>query len=676
MVEVVCMKIKKFSKKTKIIILIVSIIILIIGAILLTLFILNKEQKKKIDSFTGFTFKEIETLNYGNYNLEDFLDDKIKCNENKCTLYNEKIDYEFSEVTNLGNQDFTLTITYNGKNYTKTYNLNIVDTEKPVIILSTEKTQVLLNSEFNSKEYLKNVEDNYDKNLIDSVIIEGQVDTNTLGEYKVIYKVSDSSNNVDTKELIVNVVEEIKKEENTDSSSNSNDKNDKNDRNDKNDKNDKSSSDGNNSSSNNNQSNNDSDNNQNNNSSNNSSNNSFKSKVNSIGLNPVYTRYTSFDNQISGILMSITNSSMTNYDKLMSIYNYVQDKLYYAMPLLDMNLIYNLQLNYHYSEFDATEIALAQAALDNGYGVCDSYAALFMIMTRQAGFDSYVFNGQVSKVGGGTTGHAWVVINIGGTYYTFDPQIEDYGTTDTYFGKTSDELNIYSYSFNDNINRFNYFKETNPTTTSINITGLFNHSDSITTYLGDSKEASVVATLGGNNTINMNVKVSGIGSYSFAVNVSKDGGAKQNIHSSNDNNNNVDVSYTFKEAGSYDIEISTYDYGVQANNLYYLHVTIKNPESTTPLTDFTCDHYEVDNYEKFTFTPIGGIGVMDYNVIINETDDANIPYVPYSNGSYLTYGNSAREFYLYFTKGKYYKIALVVTDGKGNRVKKDIVVQK
>lgn len=557
------MKKGKISKRKKIVLLIVGIIGLVIVVSSITLLLLKKMQDKKINNFSGFTFKEVENLNYGKYALDTFVSDNIKCNKSVCSLYNKKIDYEFSKIDTLGKQEFTITITYNGKKYTKTYNLNIVDTEKPVIKLSSNEVKIALDSEFDVKSYLINVSDNYDKDLKDKIVIEGEVDTHKLGEYKVIYKVSDSSSNTDEKELIFKVVEKGEEEKQTNSSESGDSKPSAG-------SNTSSSGNGNNHSGGSTSGNNGGG----------SSTSGFKAKVNSIGLSPLYTRYTALDNKISGILGSIINNGMSNYDKLMAIYNYVQDKLYYNMPYINMNLMQSLKTSNHYTDFDVNQIVIADAALKDGYGVCDSYAALFMIMTRQVGFDSYVFGGQVRKSGGGTTGHAWVAINVGGTYYMFDPQIEDYGTYDTYFGKTSSELNIYTYDFNSNINKFNYFRETSPSTTSINITGLFNHSDSITSYSGETKNASLTTTLGSNNAININVKMNGGGSYDLIVNVSKDGGPKQNLHSAASKcSDNENVTYTFNEPGNYVIEILTSDFGVGANNSYYIYLFVKNSDN-------------------------------------------------------------------------------------------------
>ena len=61
------------------------------------------------------------------------------------------------------------------------------------------------------------------------------------------------------------------------------------------------------------------------------------------------------------------------------------------------------------------------------------------------GLNCYLVGGQTSKSGGGYTGHAWCEMNLNGTIYVFDPQVEDNiakgGTIKYYrFGKTYDQV--------------------------------------------------------------------------------------------------------------------------------------------------------------------------------------------------------------------------------------------
>lgn len=70
----------------------------------------------------------------------------------------------------------------------------VVDMDKPKIeLIGLEEVTVLQGDTY--VEYGCRVEDNYDKDIQDKVIISGSVDTSKIGEYQIKYMVSDSSNN-------------------------------------------------------------------------------------------------------------------------------------------------------------------------------------------------------------------------------------------------------------------------------------------------------------------------------------------------------------------------------------------------------------------------------------------------------------------------------------------------
>lgn len=80
----------------------------------------------------------------------------------------------------------------------------VKDNIKPVINIKDE-TIIKDDIYYENKVYAA---DNVDGDISDKVDIKGSVDTSKIGEYKVIYTVKDSSNNVTKKEKIVNVVED------------------------------------------------------------------------------------------------------------------------------------------------------------------------------------------------------------------------------------------------------------------------------------------------------------------------------------------------------------------------------------------------------------------------------------------------------------------------------------
>lgn len=194
-----------------------GVIILVITILILVLTVGIKISKPNIvktsskDSFKGFNFKKVKKINYGDYNLEDYIKEEVSCDEDACTFQDYQIEYEFTEHTNLGNQKVDLKLHYKDKDYKKTFNINIVDTEKPYINLSSDKIEVKYKSKFNINDYIIEVYDNYDNDLLEKLIIDNPVDTNTLGDYVVNLSVEDSSGNKATAKMKVKVVDEIKK---------------------------------------------------------------------------------------------------------------------------------------------------------------------------------------------------------------------------------------------------------------------------------------------------------------------------------------------------------------------------------------------------------------------------------------------------------------------------------
>lgn len=414
-------------KKKKKIIVYSAIGLIILGAIIFILcshFMIEEKHQE----FSGFTFKEVTELNYGTINLSSFIDD-VTCEE-ECLYQGDTLDYTITNIEDLGSQEILVSVTYEGKKYEKTYQVEVIDTLAPNIVLSAKEIEIVKNSEFDPQSYIFLVSDNYDEVSVDDIEIDDQVNTKKVGDYQVLYTITDSHDNMGNEILTVHVTDE--KAENTSDNQEKNKENTTNNTN------------------------------KNNNTSNNTTanNTNFKTAINNVSLSPLKTRYTDLDNQIANIISSVTNSGMSNYEKLQAIYNYVKNKLSYEMMILNYNELWEMQDKYSYYDYDGMDVMRAKYSLSTGKGVCDNYAALFMILARRIGFDAYVVGGSVNKVGGGTTGHAWVMIKAGSTYYIFDPQIEDSkGTSYDYFGKTDAELPIYHYTLSSNISKFHYFKE-------------------------------------------------------------------------------------------------------------------------------------------------------------------------------------------------------------------------
>ena len=143
--------------------------------------------------------------------------------------------------------------------------------------------------------------------------------------------------------------------------------------------------------------------------------------LNSAKLNPIKTGYTSLDNQVSSVINSVTSSSMSTYEKVKALYDWVINNMSYQLAFVIGEEIDSLMNTYGFYEKDAIQVFLAANGFGTKRGSCDNYSAMFMILTRRIGLDSYV----VSARNTNGTGHTTVNIKINGKWYNFDPQRED-----------------------------------------------------------------------------------------------------------------------------------------------------------------------------------------------------------------------------------------------------------
>ena len=131
------------------------------------------------------------------------------------------------------------------------------------------------------------------------------------------------------------------------------------------------------------------------------------------------TGSTTLDTQLNNIVESYTNSSMTRDQKLRALYNYVRDNFSY----LRRDLVSKVETGW--------EAAYAEEFLRLGRGNCYSFSATFCLLARELGLPAYTV---VGGLGASASPHGWVEIELDGTVYMFDPQLEwrylhDYGRT-------------------------------------------------------------------------------------------------------------------------------------------------------------------------------------------------------------------------------------------------------
>ncbi len=184
----------------------------------------------------------------------------------------------------------------------------------------------------------------------------------------------------------------------------------------------------------------------------------LKDAINSTPLNPIITRYDKVDSQVGAIINSIITPGMSNYDKLVAIYNYmIQNTVYYTGDI--EYSINNMKrevgyLHYYYSDM----LLLFQGldVLENKSGVCFNYSALLLTLGRRVGFDIYTVNA-INNEGGA---HTFNVVQAGGNYYILDSQGDDGGSASLnyFFGKPlSEGASLYKAVYG--INSFYGFAE-------------------------------------------------------------------------------------------------------------------------------------------------------------------------------------------------------------------------
>ncbi len=131
-------------------------------------------------------------------------------------------------------------------------------------------------------------------------------------------------------------------------------------------------------------------------------------------------KYTSgsreLDELVAKVVSEYTDSAMTRMEMLRAMYDYTIGNLRYV-GLANYNCSY---LPAHGKDGWMPELAIK--ALNNGYGNCYSFAAVFAALARGVGYQAYATGGQV---GGTEDPHGWVqILDEAGNTWLSDPEIE------------------------------------------------------------------------------------------------------------------------------------------------------------------------------------------------------------------------------------------------------------
>ncbi len=160
-----------------------------------------------------------------------------------------------------------------------------------------------------------------------------------------------------------------------------------------------------------------------------------KTLLNSVELKPQRTGYPQVDAILEEIFAPYADAD--NYTKAKVAYDWTVQKVNYSWgpysqdwaPAYDCFVpVYELEYEEGLEEAIPFEVVnRSYPALVEREGICYDYGALFALMARYIGFESYVHTGYFIFEAGFGTGsghHGWAEIKIGEEYYIFDPQRE------------------------------------------------------------------------------------------------------------------------------------------------------------------------------------------------------------------------------------------------------------
>lgn len=201
-------------KKIKIIIIILTVVIFF--CLILSVLYINKDYLLALceDLELELTDDNI-ILSFGQeFHPIDYVKSYNK--ENKLVLpavqkMNKLTDYEYIYEVNNG-----------VKSIQKTLIITVIDDEPPVIHLKQSDVTIMQDDDFDALDYVADESDNYDNLSLKDIHCEINGDVSQVGNFTVLYSMTDSSGNETTETLNVKV--EKKSEEQTQSNSNNNQK--------------------------------------------------------------------------------------------------------------------------------------------------------------------------------------------------------------------------------------------------------------------------------------------------------------------------------------------------------------------------------------------------------------------------------------------------------------------
>lgn len=347
--------------------------------------------------------------------------------------------------------------------------------------------------------------------------------------------------------------------------------------------------------------------------------------LNSAKLNPIKTGYTSLDNQVSSVINSVTNSSMSTYEKVKALYDWVINNMSYQLGFVIGEEIDSLMNTYGFYERDAIQVFLAANGFGTKRGSCDNYSAMFMILTRRIGLDSYV----VSARNTNGTGHTTVNIKINGKWYNFDPQREDNskknGKIMYYaFGEDDNDSKPYTYVNRSSdvaaFHKFNKQPESNYLNASITVAGKtykaktlvqkYNLTIPETIEIDYVTNPNTVIKLGVDRNVTYMWTTGGYTNLDWE---------HSSIHGKATTSSYGEITINQTYSAKYDYTVHVVDEEGREIN-FIMHFNFKNPTKKLSISANTGD-YSYNDYILIGVSEYDSVGKVTYTAKVTETND-------------------------------------------------------
>jgi transglutaminase/protease-like cytokinesis protein 3 len=146
--------------------------------------------------------------------------------------------------------------------------------------------------------------------------------------------------------------------------------------------------------------------------------------------NNLINKSNQISSKVTEIVNSVTNATMSDYDKELALHDYLVNNCQYDQRVIDGTIPDNSDDTYN-----------AYGALINGSAVCQGYADAMYRLLKGVGIESMSVSGTATN-GVETENHAWNIVKIGGQYYQLDATFDDPSYKDGSNHPTHDYFNV------------------------------------------------------------------------------------------------------------------------------------------------------------------------------------------------------------------------------------------